>query len=365
MNEELKAHNFENKITTTNQPNIFHFATSELSQDAFIAWLLSWANKEYETENKALHQLGLNFLASLLSKQNIVISDISNLEIKTQFHKIDVFVSFKMDNKHYGIIIEDKVHTTDHNNQLERYLNKIKELNSKTVIIPIYFKTGYQVNLTRIIENGYHYYTVKDLLNVLTQKKVLELNNDILTHYHSYILGKEKEFDNAEKEAYSYLKTPLSQWKWWTCVKFFHEYKQDFNAGWGSVGNKREPLLAFWFGGSNFSMKDVENNKTINLEIYSDVQFVKNKLKINYRIGLKGNHQKNNKNRNKIFEAFKTYLDNENISYKKAHFRSAKDTIKLVEITEINDAIYYSDLVAILKRNESISTQFAKEYKDA
>ena len=35
------------------EPNIFHFATKELSQDAFLCWLLSWAKNDYnKTETK-------------------------------------------------------------------------------------------------------------------------------------------------------------------------------------------------------------------------------------------------------------------------------------------------------------------------
>lgn len=26
------------------EPNLFHYASSELSQDAFLLWLLEWAN---------------------------------------------------------------------------------------------------------------------------------------------------------------------------------------------------------------------------------------------------------------------------------------------------------------------------------
>lgn len=347
-----------------NQPNIFNYATSELSQDAVIAWLLEWAGTKYKSDNKQLHQLGLDFLHSLLAKQNIGINQISNLEIRLQFHKIDVFVSFQIGNKHYGIIIEDKVHTTDHNNQLKRYVNKIKQIRSETVIVPIYFKTGYQVNLTRIKENGYHHYTVKDLLGVLTKTKISQLNNEVLTQYHSYILQKELEYDKAEIESNLYLSKPLSEWKWWSCVRFFHDYKQHFNAGWGSVSNKREPLLAFWYGGNNFTISDVETEKLLNIEMYSDVQFSRGKINISFRIGLKGNHQKNNKNRNKIYNAFKPYLDKENISHKKAHFRAAKDTLKLVELTEISGGVYYKDLISILEYNELIIKGFTNDYND-
>ncbi len=37
------------------KPNLFSYATSELSQDAFIAWLLAWASPEYQTVDKELH----------------------------------------------------------------------------------------------------------------------------------------------------------------------------------------------------------------------------------------------------------------------------------------------------------------------
>lgn len=33
-----------------NHPNIFTYATSELSQNAFIAWLLSWADAKYKNQ---------------------------------------------------------------------------------------------------------------------------------------------------------------------------------------------------------------------------------------------------------------------------------------------------------------------------
>ena len=348
-----------------NQPNIFTYATSELSQDAFIAWLLCWADIKYKAQDEQLHKLGLDFLESLLVKQEITLNEITDLEIKTQFHKIDVFVSFKMGGKYYGVIIEDKVHTIDHNDQLGRYVKKVKELNSETIIVPIYFKTGYQVNLTRIKDNGYYHYTVKDLLQVLTQTRITQIDNDVLTQYHNYILGKELEFDNAEMDANLYLTAPLSKWKKWTCVRFFHEYKQHFNAGWHSVPNNRESLLAFWYGGGKFTMNDVESGKELNLEVYSDIQFSRDKLIASYRISLHGNPQKNNKNRNKIYDAFKQYLDDENISYKKAHFRSAKDTMKLVELTGISDTISYKDLVSIMENNDLISKKFAKNFSNA
>jgi hypothetical protein len=50
------------------QPNIFSFATSELSQDAFLCWFLSWANKKYVRTDKGLHQCALAFIDEIFDK---------------------------------------------------------------------------------------------------------------------------------------------------------------------------------------------------------------------------------------------------------------------------------------------------------
>ena len=51
------------------KPNIFEFATKELSQDAFICWLASWAKKEYIESDRELHQLGTYFLEKMFQKK--------------------------------------------------------------------------------------------------------------------------------------------------------------------------------------------------------------------------------------------------------------------------------------------------------
>ncbi|WP_289060345.1 hypothetical protein [uncultured Zobellia sp.] len=305
-------------------------------------------------------------MQSLLEKQKIGLKEISNLEIKTQFHKIDVFVSFIMNNKTYGVIIEDKVHTINHSNQLERYKIKIKELNSAIILTPIYFKTGYQVNLASIKENKYNYYTVKDLLKVLTQAKVSQVNNNVLTQYHSYILGKEKEFDKAEKDANAYLTAPLGEWNWWTCARFFHEFKEYFTAGWGSVGNNREPLLALWCEGTTLIIKDVDTGSELKFHLYLDVIYSGEGLKMNFRIGnLKAYPQSNNRNRNKLYKQFSRELNENKVVHRKPNFRKSKSTLCLAQITEMDKTIKYLDLVKIIEHYKNIAHQFAKNYTDA
>jgi hypothetical protein len=257
-----------------------------------------------------------------------------------------------MNNCTYGIIIEDKVHSTDHSNQLERYLTKISELKTCNILIPIYFKTGYQVNLSRIIENKYHHYTVKDLLKVITPEKVSVINNDVLSQYQSYLLQKEKHFDNAEIESNDYLIKPIKDWKWWSCVRFFHDYKKYFNAGWGEVANNREALLAFWFVGKELTIID----KRIGL--YLDIVFKHNTLRVNYRIYLKDNVKINIQIRNDIFDGFVPFLKKNGIEYRKAKYSNARETMLLAEITNIDRNLHYLEFVKQIEFYQNVLNEY-------
>jgi hypothetical protein len=42
-------------------PNIFTHATSELSQDAFLAYLIEWADPQYATDTTGMHRRGRFF----------------------------------------------------------------------------------------------------------------------------------------------------------------------------------------------------------------------------------------------------------------------------------------------------------------
>ncbi len=54
-----------------NKPNLFSYATSELSQDAFICWLLAWAhpeNKEINSDSPALHACARALIEAFFEK---------------------------------------------------------------------------------------------------------------------------------------------------------------------------------------------------------------------------------------------------------------------------------------------------------
>ena len=94
-----------------NEPNIFKYATSELSQDAFICYFLSFAKEKFKNEYKNEYDISKKFLKKFHIKEDIE-------DIKKQYKHIDILVI----TKNYILIIEDKTYTNEHNNQIIKYV---------------------------------------------------------------------------------------------------------------------------------------------------------------------------------------------------------------------------------------------------
>jgi len=182
-------------------PNFFRFAKSELSQDAFIMWLLEWANPnpDYIKADSNLHKVAQDFVRLLLfpadSKEDLYISSVT---YKSQDNNIDVLALITDDvhDKKYTIIIEDKTDTTIHDDQLVRYTEDVMNRNDKLELHCVYFKTGNEskYSLNKIEKNykdhdwGNRKPTFKillreDILGVLKPNDELVTNNLIFTDF--------------------------------------------------------------------------------------------------------------------------------------------------------------------------------------
>ena len=120
-------------------PNLFKYATSELSQDAFICWLLAWADPTLEDEDPALHKTGIKLAKTLLNlnSEKERPESIESVEIVRQSSKVDILCRI---NGKYALLIEDKTNTKHHSNQLAKYYKTLKLKYSEELIHPIYFK---------------------------------------------------------------------------------------------------------------------------------------------------------------------------------------------------------------------------------
>ena len=93
-------------------------------QDAMICWLLRWSERQYQSEDEALHACGVRFVRALLQKHGTCKAKSKRLEIYQQESGIDVLA--RINNKHV-LLIESKTNTRDHNEQLTRYYNAVIE----------------------------------------------------------------------------------------------------------------------------------------------------------------------------------------------------------------------------------------------
>ena len=137
--------------------NIFNFATSELSQDAFICWLCNWVNfddNDLSEDEKKLKELATEFIEKMLGEK---LED-RKVNIKRQSQKRDVLLEIQNKTNQVVdmyVIIEDKVGTGLHSNQIEGYTKLISEKNkSKAQIKTVYYKTYDEDNMERLKENG-------------------------------------------------------------------------------------------------------------------------------------------------------------------------------------------------------------------
>ncbi len=171
------------------EPNLFDFATSELSQDAFICWLLAWARCKLRANDAALHQTAVLLLNWLLRMHGIDWpTEYETLEIRRQFKGLDILV---LANDDIALLIEDKTDTSMHSDQLRRYVDAVRTAYPDRRLAPIYFKTGDQTSYQAVEDAGWKCFLREDLLNALAYGKEKGVENDIFRDFHSRLMQME------------------------------------------------------------------------------------------------------------------------------------------------------------------------------
>lgn len=175
--------------------NIFSFATSELSQDAMICWVCN--NFNTEEKNSKLYNLAMDVIKSFLIDRNV---EINHIKIFRQIYRIDVLIVV---NDKYAIIIEDKIESHEHDEQIAKYKQKLivndRKYNlpifNEKDIITVFLKTRYWFPEDLVVKkdvsiNGHSWY---ELLNKY------RCDNLIFTDYLEYLNQKLTEMDCIEK----------------------------------------------------------------------------------------------------------------------------------------------------------------------
>lgn len=245
-------------------PNIFSFATSELSQDAMFAYLIKWADPKYISIDKEMFLLGQSFLRLLAHNNDLTINSV---EVGRQWKNIDIWVEINNDTI---LIIEDKTNTSIHDNQLDRYRAIIEEeyKGKRNIQLFSYVKTGNEpkVVLEEIKKKGYNTINRSQILAVL---KTYRGNNPIVLNYRDSL-------QSLEDATNSYKNTPINKWNGEAWQGFYMDIeKHCHDIEWGYVPN---PSGGFW--GAWWHFKKTVNNK--NIEMYLQFEEAKMCIKVCY-----------------------------------------------------------------------------------
>jgi hypothetical protein len=234
----------ENEETTANaQPNLFEFATKELSQDAFFAWLASWADPRYDdAKNHGLYRCAQDFVRLLLEQESKELRylELKKVKAKLQEKRIDIKIYI---NDNLMILIEDKTFTGQHDEQLRRYKEEASKEGKQ--MICIYLKTGSEANasLSAVKEYKFHVIDRSTLIEFFDKHQKIEsdIYKDFVSHIH-VLDDKENQFSKNDIQGWEY-----DDWIGFYRLlesKYLKDHPNQY-CDWGYRANAREGCLVF------------------------------------------------------------------------------------------------------------------------
>ena len=199
------------------RPNIFNYATKELSQDAMICWFLECL----KNENELYKNIGVEFIKFILEDDSLTASDIAldKSSPLPQYVRMDVYAVVCVRNKAIPLIFEDKTDTYLHGDQMKKYCKKVigwqednylNNIKSRTGLKEldwgkvryIYFKTGYVFNWQKSdfdkqkseLEDLYKEHLIvrnpiyrNDIIEFLEKLKVQKLEDFLIDDYKIHL----------------------------------------------------------------------------------------------------------------------------------------------------------------------------------
>lgn len=250
--------------------NLFYYATSELSQDAFLCWLASYALEDAEPDD-ALHSCAremLELFVPELKGRPFTLKDVGR-----QAGHIDVLLTAELAGTTYKIIVEDKTYTSEHNNQLLRYKEEIQEKFPGCIPCGVYYKTGFQSDLSAVHEAKYQYVSLEKMLELLrpyVDKTVSQIFRDYYGYWNAYL-------ENARR----YRELPPVEWDSSQCTCFFDALQNgDFLRGrydwigYGYVANQTGGFQGIWLWPEDCHFDVMHDGSRVTCALYVQVESV-------------------------------------------------------------------------------------------
>ena len=178
------------------ETNLFNCATGELSQDAAICWLLSFAKNP--GTNSQLENCAWDFIHKIPeltnANQTTNIEHQVSVKIPNERNKGVIDVLLTVDN--YKVIIEDKIYSAADDSKIDKYIAALKALGEKN-IIGVFYKPVAQWRFSE----KYFTFTREVLFSIFNPYKG-KINSDIFTDYLEYL-----EYFESEENVFELLTT--------------------------------------------------------------------------------------------------------------------------------------------------------------
>lgn len=186
--------------------NIFDFATKELSQDAFLRWLIESAS---DPDVAPVSQAFLKWLTGRDGKVKVI-------RTVAQWHRIDVVAELYYPAAKESVLlaIEDKVNSGEHDNQLKRYNDQLKRWSfdkskkGEKTPVKVYYKTSLfdesGDEQRRVEEAGW---TIKDLKSIVGffHNYITYGGSVIVCQYAAHVLRRKKDAKEISNK-------PMTEW---------------------------------------------------------------------------------------------------------------------------------------------------------
>ena len=218
LEQLLLSEDLEELNNHTNQFNVFNalkLQNNEIRHSNFLGWLMT----PYEN-----HELGDYFLKEFLKSaiknfssdenteielKDIAFADLSDAEIRREYKNIDILIISPQNN--FLCIIENKIWTGEHDNQLSKYADIIDKEFSSYKKLYIFLTQGIEMEcelIKRDIDNSksvhyipMSYKQVYEVINKVLKFKSKHLNNEVkifIEHYQKMI--ERNIMGNTDKE---------------------------------------------------------------------------------------------------------------------------------------------------------------------
>lgn len=312
-------------------PNFFTYAKTELTNDGLICWLIDWC----KYPGSELYGLAMDLLSVFLGK-SVDDLHVTDLTIHQQYKNIDMLFEV---NGEYLIVIEDKIDSKEHSDQLRQYRAVIDSdfpHYSKEKQNFIYLKIGDQSSYKEVHSAGYRLVHREDLIRIFSNHTYIK--HPLIRQYAEHLSAIQKEV-----ASFSYL--PIHQWNsraWHGFYKELQAEKKLADSHWGYVSNSNGGFWGFWWNYTPFP-------SPTNPEFWTYLQIEENRITFKVEIA-DPNRPGNEKSaiRNQVWNAFHSLLQQEAESaYLPVKTRFRQGTwMSIAEITPLQNCEAFHEAIA-------------------